>query len=253
MRLGKTEKRLILCLHDVSPRDFERVREIDKFYADIGVGPNYAMLVVPNFWRRWNLEKHAAFCEWLRERAEAGVEMILHGFYHQDTVPNSRRTLETKIRYSVFGEGEFAALSEEDAGTRLRAGRRTLENILNRSVDSFVAPAWQYSSGSRAALSKLGFRIAEDRRTVWSPERSSVLTKTPVIAYSNRGVLRRTSSLAWSNLATRIMKRSKIVRHALHPADFSNGVLVREIRRALGDLMTDRKIVPYRELLNTAL
>ena len=60
------EKRLILCLHDVSPCDFDRVREIDEFYQQFDVGADYAMLVVPDYQRRWYIEDFPAFISWLK-------------------------------------------------------------------------------------------------------------------------------------------------------------------------------------------
>lgn len=244
------EKRLIACLHDVSPRDFERIQEIDRFYEEVGVGARYAMLLVPNFWNEWPAQEHREFVSWLRERASAGVEMFLHGYYHRDTTPPSERSLGIKIAHAVAGEGEFAALDEEEALRRLTAGRALFEEMLERPIDSFVAPAWQYSPGAKAALARLGFKIAENRMTVWSPASGEVLTKSPVIAYGSRDSLRRTSSLLWSQLSTRLMKACDVVRHAIHPKDFNCQSLKDEIRRSLGDLSAYRQIVPYRQLLD---
>jgi predicted deacetylase len=243
------EKRLILCLHDVSPRDFNRILEIDRFYEDVGAGANYAMLLVPNFWNEWPVEKHREFISWLRERASAGVEMFLHGFYHRDTTPPEQRSLGVKIAHAVAGEGEFAAIEEAEAYKRIAAGKALFEGVLERPIDSFVAPAWQYSAGAKAALSKLGFKIAENRMTVWSPASGAVLTKSPVVAYASRDRARCASSLIWSQLSTRMLRGCDVVRHAIHPNDFNSQSLRREIRRSLGDLMTNRKIVPYRQLL----
>lgn len=247
----RQNKRLILCLHDVSPRDFDRVREIDRFFHEIGIGANYAMLVIPDFEGRWRIEHHPDFLSWLKERAQAGVEMILHGFFHKDTTPSERRTWRTRLGHAVCGEGEFGAISELEAQKRLQKGRLILEDILDRRIDSFVAPAWQYSRGARTALAKLGFKLAENRMTVWSPARGEVLAKSPVIAYASRNVVRENASIAWSRLSTRAMHSCDVVRHALHPADFNSSRLVEEIRRSLRNLMLDRRIVRYEHLLHT--
>jgi predicted deacetylase len=246
----KDQRRVIACLHDVTPRDFERIVEIDRFYEEIGIGPTYAMLVVPNFWGAWPLEKYPAFVDWLRERAQAGVEIFLHGFFHHDTTPRSQRSRSARLRHSILGEGEFAVIDEDAALERLRAGRKLLSDLLDLDVRSFVAPAWQYSRGARAALSALGFDLAENRAGVWSPASGRRLTATPVIAYSNRDSVRRNLSLEWSRRATRLLAPADIVRHAIHPGDFDDNALRDEIRRSLSELLAKREAVSYRSLIS---
>lgn len=177
--------------------------------------------------------------------------MFLHGYYHYDTTPKNERPLRVRIAHAVAGEGEFAAIEEDEAERRLRDGKALLEDLLERPVDSFVAPAWQYSQGAKAALAKLGFKLAENRMSVWSPANGAVLTKSPVIAYASRSPARRASSLIWSRLSTITMKGCDVVRHALHPNDFNADSLKTEIERSLRDLMRDRQLSTYRRLLET--
>lgn len=250
LTLSSRDKRLILCLHDVSPMSFRRIREIDEFYEEIGAGARYAMLVVPNFGGEWSLSDHPEFVNWLKSRIDAGVELFLHGYFHFDTTPSPQRSLTTNLRHSIFGEGEFAAINEREAETRLAAGQEMFEKLFGRRVRSFVAPAWQYSPGAKSALARLGFQIAENRAGVWSPTTGRVLTRTPVIAYSSRTMLRRNSSLLWSRASTRFLETTQVVRHAIHPADFNDEELKREITRSLRDLMSDREIIAYRGLLD---
>lgn len=243
------DRRVIACLHDVSPRSFSRILEIDRFYAEVGVGSNYAMLVVPNFHGEWSLEEHPEFVDWLKMRAWQGVEIFLHGYFHYDTTPEEERAPLTRLRHAVLGEGEFAALEEDEAARRLKAGREMLGELLHMNITSFVAPAWQYSNGARAALSALGFTIAENRAGVWRPDTGCVLTQTPVIAYSGRGAMRRCASLAWSKISSRLLENAQIVRHAIHPADFNDESLKIEIRRSLSELLASREAISYRRLL----
>lgn len=240
---------LIACLHDVSPRDFTRIEEIDQFYEEVGVRANYAMLVVPNFWGQWALDKHPRFVDWLKARSAAGVEIFLHGYYHEDTTPHRKRSPMTRLKHAVLGEGEFADISEADALQRLRSGRKLLSDLLEKEVDYFVAPAWQYSQGARAALTDLGFSIAESRAAVWNPSSGKVLSNTPVIAYSNRTAVRRNVSIVWSQLSSSLMNTCDVIRHALHPGDFGNMALKQEIRRCLCELLSYREAASYQRLL----
>lgn len=244
-------RRLIACLHDVSPRDFDRIVEIDRFYDEIGIGSNYAMLVVPDFWGAWSLEDYPDFIAWLKQRAADGVEMFLHGFFHHDTTPKDERSAWRKFCYQALGEGEFANIEEYEALKRLSVGRKMLENMLDVKITSFVAPAWQYSAGARAALKELGFSVAENRSCVWSPAQNRVLSKTPVIAYSNRSAARRHASIFWSKLSATVLKDAQIVRHAIHPDDFNDEALKNEITRSLRELLSRREVITYRRLLDT--
>lgn len=244
----KSTPRLIACLHDVSPKHFDRVIEIDKFYRDIGVGSRYAMLVVPDFCGRHKLSDHPEFAAWLRERADKGVEMFLHGCYHRDFTPAEDRSPLLRLQYQFLGEGEFAALNKREALERLESGRRILQDILGTEIVSFVAPAWQYSRGARSALAAAGFRLAEDRASVWDPKTGVTLSRTPVIAYSSRSAVRRDLSISWSKAATRLLRGARLVRHALHPADFNDDKLIAEIERSLTELLGYRKLVSYRSL-----
>jgi len=240
--------RLIACLHDVSPKHFERVIEIDDFYREIGIGSRYAMLVVPDFDGQYELSDHPEFIRWLRDRAKSGVEIFLHGYYHQDFTPTAARPWLLRLQYQLLGEGEFAVIGVQEASERLNLGRRLLENILEMEVNAFVAPAWQYSKGARFALAQADFRIAEDRASVWDPTTGLILSRTPVIAYSARSSVRRDLSIGWSRIATRVLKNAQLIRHALHPADFSSDKLISEIKRSLSELLAYREVVTYRSL-----
>ncbi|MCJ9428835.1 DUF2334 domain-containing protein [Kordiimonas marina] len=243
-------KQLLFSIHDVSPRHFDRLREIDAFLQKTDLGNNYAMLVVPNFWGEWPLEKHPEFGQWLREKADAGVEMILHGFYHKDTSQHEGRMAQFKATKMTAGEGEFLGLSHEDALGRIRDGRKLLEDILSRPVSGFIAPAWLYGEGAHAALKDEGFTFAEDHMNVWAPNDGHMLVeRSPVISYASRSWSRTASSLLWSRLATVVLSQMKIVRQALHPHDFDKDVLTREIDRALRSLLSTRTAIRYQDLL----
>lgn len=246
--MTESPSKLIACLHDVSPKYFDRVREIDDFYRRIGIGSRYAMLVVPDFDGCFELSNYPGFVRWLQERAGDGVEIFLHGYYHQDCTPLRQRSWRLRLQYQLLGEGEFAAINARTAMERLSAGRRMLEEILDTPINAFVAPAWQYSRGTRSALADTSFRIAEDRASVWDPKTGATLSRTPVIAYSARSSLRRDLSIAWSKLGGRILKGAKLVRHAVHPADFDSAPLVSEIERSLTELLSYREVVTYRSL-----
>lgn len=243
-----TDQRIIVCVHDVSPKHTERLARIDALLAELGVGARYSMLVVPDFWGEWPLDEHPAFCEWLRERADAGVEMLLHGFYHQDRSEHDSAVDRLKATVMTAREGEFLGLSYAEARERILAGRKLLEGILGRAVDGFVAPAWLYSEGTREALRDLTFNVAEDHLSVWIPRDERVVHRSPVVSYASRDKRRIVGSLVWSRAASALLAPLPVVRHAIHPHDFDVDALVNEIERSLRGFLRRRSPMSYGEL-----
>lgn len=206
------------------------------------------MLVVPDYWGFWPLERFPQFTRWLRRRAGEGVEMLLHGYFHRDSSDHRSRLARWKATAWTDREGEFLGLARSEAASRLVRGRALLEGLLDQEVTGFVAPAWLYGAGARQALADLGFRIAEDHLKVWAPLRDRVLHRGPVISYASRSTRRAASSLAWSRAATVLLRRQEIVRVAIHPGDFDLPVLRRELSRVLDTCLSYRTPIRYREV-----
>lgn len=239
------DRKLLVSVHDATPRHFDRLRAIDEWLARRGVD-SYSMLVVPNFWYEWPLASHPGFAGWLRDRASAGVEMMLHGYYHKDDRPSSG---PLRARVTTAGEGEFSSLPRDEAEERIARGRAELEAALDRPVDLFVAPAWLYSAGTHDALAALGFRIAEDQLRVWSPSERRTLARGPVVSYASRSLGRVISSIAWSRVATIALAPQPLVRFAVHPHDLDSPALTRELDRALAILCERRTLTRYADLV----
>ncbi|MBI5506219.1 MAG: polysaccharide deacetylase family protein [Deltaproteobacteria bacterium] len=250
MTAGKRDfgKRIVVSLHDVTPRHFERLLRIDRFLENVGLGGCYSMLVVPNFWYRWPLREHRDFQAWLRARSDAGVEMVLHGYHHVDETSHPAAATRWKARVLTAGEGEFLGLGEPEAIRRLVLGRELLESIVGRPVLGFVAPAWLYGHAALRALGQLGFRFAEDHWRVWCPRTGATLARSPVVSYASRSSARIAGSLAWSRVARAALAPARVVRLAVHPHDFDESRLVGEIDRALRRFLAVRRPSLYREL-----
>ena len=242
-------KKLLFSIHDVTPRHFERLQRIDELLAETSIGQSYAMLVVPDFWKEWPLSEHKPFHGWLRDKADAGVEMLLHGYYHLDDTPPKGAAERFKAAWMTASEGEFLSLEAGEARGRIRRGRTLLEDILGRKVTGFVAPAWLYSEATLDVLKEEGFETAEDHMRVWSPVFGRQLSFSPVISYASRSKARIASSLIWSRLATTVLSPFDAVRLALHPHDLDVGSLQVEFERALRHWLKYRRPTQYRELL----
>jgi predicted deacetylase len=248
MNASASTKQIVVCVHDVSPRHWDRLERIHEFLEALGVGGRYSMLVVPDFWREWPLRDHPEFCAWLRARQSEGVEMLLHGYTHRDETEHSSARARLAARTMTAREGEFYGLTHGEALDRIADGRALLEDILGAEVDGFVAPAWLYSDGARRALRDLGFRVAEDHLSVWRPDTGETVLRGPVVSYASRDRRRIVGSLAWSRTASVALAPVRTVRHAIHPHDFDVNVLISEIRRSLAGFLQKRSPTSYREL-----
>lgn len=243
------QRRLLVSVHDVTPRHFARLKAIAALLERHGLGGRYSALVVPNFWHEWPLADHPEFVTWLSGQIQDGVEPLLHGYFHRDE--SDHRGAWARLRGTALtaGEGEFLGLDREAARARIVAGARVLADHLGAAPLGFVAPAWLYSDATREVLRELGYAVAEDHWRVWSPVQDAVLARGPVIAYASRTRLRAAASIAWSRAATLALDRQAIVRLAIHPHDLDVPALARELDRALAVLTRERAAIRYGDLV----
>lgn len=237
---------LLASIHDVSPR-FEG--EVDRLLELLNphVGNSVAMLVVPNHWGDAPIIAGSPFAARLRQWADAGIEMFLHGFFHRDDTQHRGRGNRMRASFMTAGEGEFLGLSRAEAQTRIQAGRAILEDITGRPVAGFVAPAWLYGPGALEALADCGMALAEDHMKVWSPASGVQFAKGPVITWASRTPLR----LACSLLAAAALRRAplEVMRIGVHPPDSRHPTLVRSIDKTFRVACRGRRAGRYSDLL----
>jgi predicted deacetylase len=146
------------------------------------------------------------------------------------------------------GEGEFAALSQAEALRRMTEGRALIEDVIGRDVAGFIAPAWLYSLGAKAALGEAGFQMAEDHMRVWRPQDGAALAKGPVMTWASRSRARIRSSLAFARLARTALRPLRTLRIAVHPGDTTVPALLDSIDASLGAALRDRTAGRYADL-----
>jgi uncharacterized protein len=242
-------RRLLLAsIHDVSPR-FES--EVDRLLELLGchVGMRMAMLVVPNHWGDAPIVPGSPFATRLRAWAEQGVEMLLHGFYHQDGSEHAGAGDRLRARFMTAGEGEFLGLSRAEAAERIAKGRSLVEQVIGRSIDGFVAPAWLYGDGALEALRESSLPIAEDHFRVWSPTTGRQLARGPVITWAGRTRLRLLSSLGAAAALRHVPL--KVLRIGVHPPDVRHRPLVESIGKTLSLARRTRVPARYSDLLES--
>lgn len=235
---------LLASIHDVSPR-FES--EVDGLLAlmEPYVGKRLAMLVVPNHWGEAPIVPGSRFATRLRDWADAGIELFLHGYYHRDDVGHAGAA-SFKARYLTAGEGEFLGLEQAEAARRIAAGRELIEQISGQRIAGFVAPAWLYGRGACEALEECGVGLAEDHMRVWSPATGAILARGPVISWASRTPLRLASSLAAAQVLRHMPLRT--LRLGVHPPDIGHPALVRSVEKTLRLATRGRRPGRYSEL-----
>ncbi|CAM3196482.1 Polysaccharide deacetylase [Sphingomonas antarctica] len=243
--MPRSDRRLLLSIHDVSPR-FERETDaLVERLTRLSGGLNFAMLVVPDHWDQAPLAGDAAFRRRLRHWSDHGVEMFVHGWRHRDDSGQGG----FKARHMTAGEGEFLALHRHEALQRMTAGRALIEDAIGRPVSGFVAPAWLYGPGALAALGDAGFALAEDHMRVWRPDTDATLARGPVITWASRSRPRIASSLAFAALARTALHALPTVRIGVHPGDTGVPAILQSIDATVASFARRRPAGRYRDLL----
>ncbi|HEU4959287.1 MAG TPA: polysaccharide deacetylase family protein [Sphingomonas sp.] len=241
------ERRLLVSVHDVGPKFEAEVDALAGRLTGLLGRARFAMLVVPDHWGEAPLAADKRYQAKLRRWAEAGVEMFVHGWFHRDDSRHSGALARVKARHMTAGEGEFLGLERAEALRRMRDGRRLIEDATGRAVAGFVAPAWLYGDGARAALGEAGFALAEDHLRVWRPGDGAVLAKGPVITWASRSGPRIASSLLVAGVARQVWPWAT-VRIAVHPGDTRVPRLLDSIDRTIGAFAATHRVGRYGEL-----
>jgi predicted deacetylase len=242
---------LLASIHDVGPRFEAQVDQLaDRLSRHLG-GPRFAMLVVPDHWGEAPLREARAFQARLRDWADCGVEMFVHGWFHKDGSSHSGAA-GFKAKHMTAGEGEFLGLSRAEARRRMQDGRALIEDIIGRPTVGFIAPAWLYGLGAREALGDAGFAMAEDHMRVWRPSDGTVLARGPVVTWASRSRARIRSSLAFAALARTALRPLTTLRIAVHPGDTTVTSLLDSIDASLSTAAASRRVGRYADLLTRA-
>lgn len=242
-------KLLLASIHDVGPRFEREVDQLAGQLAGILGGPKFAMLVVPDHWGEAPLAENRAFQRRLRDWADQGVEMFVHGWFHKDLSQHSGAAA-FKAKHMTAGEGEFLGLSREEASRRMADGRKLVEDAIGRSAAGFIAPAWLYGQGALEALKDNDFALAEDHMKVWQPATGKVLARGPVITWASRSVPRQLSSRMVASLARNFLHPQKVMRIAVHPGDTRVPALIESIGQTFSAFAARRPAGRYADLLS---
>jgi predicted deacetylase len=207
---------LCISIHDVAPRTLAACKQIAEMVAKVDPVLPLTLLVVPRY--HGDAELPAPYVDWITRRLDRGDELALHGYTHQDEA-RSAHALGDRITRRVYtaGEGEFAALTREEAAQRIERGRRW---FVERGwpLYGFVAPAWLVSPGTWDALRDFNFLYTTTLSRFHVLQHDMSL-RAPSVVYSTRTAWRRWASRGWNRALSSAGRHAPLMRVGFHPAD----------------------------------
>jgi predicted deacetylase len=244
---------LSVSIHDVAPAtwpDCLRLVQAVRQVADIPL----TWLVVPHY--HFRPETSAGMEACLNVALERGDELALHGYSHLDTEANGGG-LRARFLRNVYTrrEGEFAALSEDEARRRLALGMAWFAER-GWKPDGFVPPAWLLGEGSWRALRASGlsytttfshFHVLGRDTKPGNDNGKGVALLSPSLVYAARNRSGRILSPRVADATAAMLANKPLVRFSLHPPDARYPELVRHLQHVLERLLTRREAVTKAE------
>lgn len=247
-RKAEPTRRLVVSFHDLHPGSRAVCENFLERLRVLGV-PRVSLLAVPRWHGGPPLSQDGGFVAWLRERAEAGHDICLHGFFHRTERVRGGPWQQLIGRAYTQSEGEFFQIDRKTALDRLQRGLAILVEEAGLPVVGFTPPAWLISEAGREALREAGLRYTTTFARVELLQVGRVL-RAPTIVYSCRSAWRRAVSLAWLRFWARVNRDAPLLRIAAHPSDFAHprieASLYSHIERALA---RGRRPATYSDLL----
>ncbi len=238
--------RFLLSIHDVWPGNHSLVVGYLQRLRSLGaVQP--ALLVVPNYHERAAMNQNAEFLAWLRQEAEMGTEIFLHGYRHW--MPERAEGAAFKghrnnwgqwiNRHWVQDEAEFCGLSDNEKTRLLKLGLAAFQQASLTCV-GFIAPTW-HGSPKKSILRLQGIKIQETRFFI--KHLDSLRERfAPPLAWtpSEMGKAKLIGGQAWLKLLMHL----PLIKVAIHPGDMDSS----ETLRILEGVCASGSWSSYREL-----
>lgn len=227
-------KHLIVSLHDFHPGSREALGDQVAFLHDLGV-KRLSILVVPKFHYGCAVADDVQSLAFLDERAAAGDDLVVHGYYHFS--PDNRLSTFFWTHLYTNREAEFLELSDGEVRHRVEQGL-ALWHKQGWVARGFIAPAWLMPRRQDAVLRNLGFAYTNRVDSI-----SLLMKKREIearsLCYSTRAAWRRGSSLIWNHFLFNRLRRTNIIRLSLHPEDLVHDAIKQQIREIVEMALAD--------------
>ena len=239
-------KRFLLCFHDFSVWNYQKVTPILEELKELVGGP-FSLLVIPDTGNATD-EAVENFRVALVKLKSEGFELALHGFKHKAEFSQGRSYAGLVGMNLTGGEAEFAGLSEYESSRLLQAALDSWKRLFadeNGNADApiaFVPPTW-FSNKFLPGQVRAEKMLYEDRFSLTTAE--GVRYASPVASFA--GIPKSTEKAAFVYAEGILKIPFGVPRIAVHPVDFPrlNDKIRDLIRLALG---CKRRLTLYRDL-----
>jgi hypothetical protein len=240
--------RLVVSIHDVAPVYAEDLRYLLEACDAAGARPR-VLKVIPDEGGRHDLGAYPDFAALLRAEAQAGSEIVLHGYTHEVARPIAGWSAAS-LRARLFAPqaAEFVTLDGAEMAERLAAGRRILHDA-GLDVQGFCAPGWLASGALPGRLRECGFRYAVTMAWV-----QDVVTGrrifTPWQGYMGAGSGQERMIRLGSWGCMRLASRARAIKLFLHPQGARTSADCARVLENLSQLVRQHTCVTFRDLLD---
>lgn len=232
---------LCVAIHDVAPATWPDCESLLNMLARFGALP-VTLLVVPDYHHAGRVDCAPWFVRAVNAWVAAGAEVALHGYFHLDEAPVPHKLAEwLRRRVLTSGEGEFAALTVEEAGSRIGRGRTQLE-ACGWHVSGFVPPAWLAGDAAREAIRRSSLSYASSHMSLIRLADGARIN-APCITASTRSPWRRSGSRLWLKAMEAATAGAPLLRVALHPSDARHPAMATQWMRLIERLLGDRRML----------
>jgi uncharacterized protein len=236
---------VIVSLHDVAPRTQQITSTMISELSAHGVRV-CSVLVVPDYHHEGGFAKHREFVTWLRSLEADGHEIVIHGYFHER--PHQKEeTLRDKFltRFYTQDEGEFYDLSYEEALRRITRARDEFR-ALGLKPRGFIAPAWLLGNEAEQALRDAELEYTTRLRTICDLRSDSTFPARTLV-YSVHNNWRRALSRSWNAALFRLMKTKPLLRISIHPPDYSQPSIWKQILGFISETKGARTATTYQD------
>lgn len=238
---------LCVSIHDVAPATWPLCQRLERAVREVAPVP-LTWLVVPCY--HGDAARSAAMEAHLAALQAGGDELALHGYTHLDPSPPRQRgampgpqsrSLRDRYLRTVYtrSEGEFSALDEAEAASRLESGLAWFA-ARGWHPSGFVPPAWLLSDPAWRALRRSTLAYATTY-TRLHDLRGGQSVYSPSLVYTARNVPGRLLSPPAMGALAALLAGSPLVRLSLHPNDARYPHLLRHAQRLTERLLASRE------------
>lgn len=234
---------LIVSLHDLHPGSLSNIQAQIEFLESLGVNRT-SILVIPHYHHAQKLDQNSSTLAWLDECAEAGHDLVLHGYFHDRTDQKEGNLFYT--RFYTANEAEFLNLPNDEVINRIQKGSE-IWRARGWPLSGFIAPAWLMPITQHTLLRSLGFTYTTHLRTI-ELLRMGQSIHAQSLCYSTRAGWRVHASYLWNHYLHSKIRAYPVLRLSLHPQDLEFSKIKRQIQNIIQHAIDDgRKPVSYAE------